>query len=286
MANEEDKVEKVPIGRINKGLVDKAKEYKELTGTSTVELVEDLLTDFFKDKVLTNDFIELEKSFYFDFKELVHKKIVKASSEVPISNLETCFVVNKVPNNLDIWNAEEETYCSGNPSIHKGIYIYYNILFNSEDYFKISKIFEKTLILKYDSSKNELEISLVNYNDLYLYVPSNSNSTILDRIEKEKDYFYKNIVHSSENNIIDPEMYIGYFNIMKPYKVMKKLLIFYESEEFKAFSERLDNAEETVVVNEDGEEERHLTIDNEDFKTMYFKIFLPILETDLVLDED
>lgn len=284
MANEEDKVEKVPIGRINKGLVDKAKEYKELTGTSTVELVEDLLTDFFKDKVLDNNFIELEKPFYFDFKELTAKKIVKASSELPISNLETCFIINKVPNNLDNWNAEEKTYCSDNPSIHKGIYIYYNILFDSENYFKIRKIIEKTLILKYDSSKKELEISLVNFNDLYLYVPSDSN--VLDRIEKEKDYFYKNIVKNSENNIVDPEIYIGYFNIMKPYKIMKELAIFYESEEFKVFSERLDNAEETVIVNEDGEEERHISIDNEDFETMYYKIFLPILENDLVLDND
>ena len=276
--------DKVPIGRIERSLVDRSKQYKELTGTSTVELVETLLTDFFKDKVLTNDFINLEKPFYFDFKELTSKKIVKASSEVPISNLETCFVVNKVPNNLDNWNAEEKTYCSGNPSIHKGIYIYYNILFDSEDYFKIADIFEKTLILKYDSSENKLEISLVNFNDLYLYVPS--DSTVLDSIEKEKDYFYKNIVHNSENNIINPEIYIGYFNIMKPYKVMKELAIFYESEEFKLFSERLDNAEETIIVNEDGEEERHISIDNEDFNTMYYKIFLPILENDLVLDKD
>ena len=286
MAKEENKVEKVPIGRIDKGLVNKAKEYKELTGTSTVELVEDLLTDFFKDKILTNDFIDLEEPFYFDFMELLNKKIVKASSEVPISNLETCFVVSRVPNNLDIWNAEEKTYCSDNPSIHKGIYIYYNILFDSENYFKINKIFEKTLILKYDSSKNDLEISLVNYEDLYLYVPSNSNSAVLDSIEKGKDYFYKNIVYNSENSIIDPEIYIGYFNIMKPYKVMKKLLIFYESEEYKAFSERLDNAEETVVVNEDGIEEKVVNISNEDFKIMYNQIFLPILENDLVLDMD
>lgn len=284
MTNEENKVEKVPIGRIEKGLVDKAKDYKELTGTSTVELVENLLTDFFKDKVLTNEFIELENPFYFDFKELAAKKIVKASSELPINNLETCFIVNKVPNNLDKWNAEEKTYCSGNSSIHKGIYIYYNILFDSENYFKIVDILEKTFILKYDSSKNELEISLVNFNDLYLYVPS--NSTVLDSIEKEKDYFYKHIVHNSENDILDPEFYISYFNIMKPYKVMKELAIFYESEEFKLFSERLDKAEETVIVNEDGTEEKRVKIEDEDFKTMYFKIFLPILENGLILDKD
>ena len=73
---------------------------------------------------------------------------------------------------------------------------------------------------------------------------------------------------------------------MKPYKVMKELAIFYESEEFKLFSERLDKAEETVIVNEDGTEEKRVKIEDEDFKTMYFKIFLPILENGLILDKD
>ena len=42
---------KVPIGRIEKSLVDKSKQYKELTGVKTVELVETLLADFFKNKI-------------------------------------------------------------------------------------------------------------------------------------------------------------------------------------------------------------------------------------------
>lgn len=216
---------------------------------------------------------------------MADKKIVKASSEVPISNLETCFVVDKVPNNLDNWNAEEKTYCSGNSSIHKGIYIYYNILFDSEGYFKIADIFEKTLILKYNSSENELEISLVNPNDLYLYVPS--DSTVLDSIEKEKDYFYKNIVPNSENNLhINPKIYMDFFSNMKPYKSMKELAIFLKSEEFKLFYERLGNVEETIIVNENGEEELGVFMDKEDFKTMYYKVLLPILGNELVLDKD
>ena len=40
--------DKVPIGRIERSLVEQTKQYKELTGTSTVELVESLLADFFK----------------------------------------------------------------------------------------------------------------------------------------------------------------------------------------------------------------------------------------------
>ena len=35
---------KVPIGKIEKGLVDKTKQYKELTGIGTVELIKNLLT--------------------------------------------------------------------------------------------------------------------------------------------------------------------------------------------------------------------------------------------------
>ena len=45
------------IGAIEKELVEKTRAYKKLTGISTVELVEDLLTDFFKNRCLSNDYI-------------------------------------------------------------------------------------------------------------------------------------------------------------------------------------------------------------------------------------
>ena len=78
--------DKVPIGRIKKDLVDKSKQYKELTGVKTVPLVESLLEDFFKDKILENDFIDLPKPYYFNMNELRTEGIVKATSVKPIKD--------------------------------------------------------------------------------------------------------------------------------------------------------------------------------------------------------
>ena len=146
--------DKVPIGRIERSLVDRSKQYKELTGTSTVELVETLLTDFFKDKVLTNDFIDLPKPYFFNLPDLVNNGIVETSSVPPIKELENTYVIFNVPNNLDSWNKEINSYCfEDNPDLHRGYYI--------------SSEFEFDFVFSYDSNTKELEIATSNDKDIY-----------------------------------------------------------------------------------------------------------------------
>ena len=146
--------DKVPIGRIERSLVDRSKQYKELTGTSTVELVETLLTDFFKDKVLDNDFIDLPKPYYFNMMELKEEGIVKATPVKPIKDLEKTFVLFNVPNNLDSFNAEANSYCyEDNINLHRGYYYYMDYLLD--------------LVFSYDSDSKELEIAISNDRDIY-----------------------------------------------------------------------------------------------------------------------
>lgn len=197
---------KVPIGKIEKGLVDKTKQYKELTGIGTVELIENLLTDFFKDSLLTNDFITLEEPFYFNHVELLKKGVIEASVELPIHDLESCYIVKKVPNNLDNWNNENKSYSSGrNSSIHKGIYIDYNLICGVADSYEATNVYENVkaiseeffvitycYLFKLNTEVNELEISLVPFNNLFLYIPADSG--IITKLEEEKDYFYNNIL--------------------------------------------------------------------------------------------
>ena len=146
--------DKVPIGRIKKDLVDKSKQYKELTGVKTVPLVESLLEDFFKDKILENDFIDLPKPYYFNMNELRTEGIVKATSVKPIKDLEKTYVLFNVPNNLDSWNTERNSYSfEDNPDLHRGYYYYMDLILD--------------LVFNYNSSTEELEIAVSHDRDIY-----------------------------------------------------------------------------------------------------------------------
>ena len=150
---------KVGIGKIEEELIEKTKVYKKLTGTSTVELVETLLTDFFKDKVLDNDFIDLPKPYYFNMMELKEEGIVKATTIKPIKDLEKTFVLFNVPNNLDSFNAEANSYCyEDNIHLHRGYYV-------ASEFSEFNVKLE--LVFSYNTSSEELEIAISNDRDLY-----------------------------------------------------------------------------------------------------------------------
>ena len=169
-----------------------------------------VILDYFEGKVLTNDFITLKEPFYFNAKELIEKKVVKASAELPIHNLDSHYIVKKVPNNLDKWNKKHESYSlDESPSMHKGIYISYTLRglehdsYESNIYETVKKISGEFYIItsyyifKFDAATNELEISLIPFNEIFLYIPSDSD--ILAKLEKEKEDFYNNILDDTCN---------------------------------------------------------------------------------------
>ena len=214
--------DKVPISRIDRTLVEKAKQYKDLTGTSVVELVEGLLAEFFEDKILANDFIELPKPYYFNMKELRKEGIVKASTIKPIKDLETTYILFNLPNNLDSWSNSYNSYCfEDNSNLHRGYYI--------------SSDFNLDLVFSYNSKTEELEIAISN--DLDIYFTSEQ--------EEEKDKLF------TEKEIYVPEIEatvtVGYegLNLVKyedyKYLVLEKADRF---KEFENFIEEIERKEE------------------------------------------
>lgn len=169
--------DKVPISRIDKNLVDKAMQYKELTGTSVVALVEGLLTDFFKDKLLTNDYIELPKPYYFNMKELKAEGIVKASAVKPIKELENTYILFNIPNNLDLWNSSFNSYCFEDvPNLHRGYYVLVD--------------FKTDLVFSYDSETEELEIAISNDRNIYF---TSEQKEKKDSLITEKEIYFPEI---------------------------------------------------------------------------------------------
>ena len=267
--------EKVPLGTFTKKedieLINKLDMYLEEVNkhnknyTSRLNFLSSCIKEKLEGKVLTNDRIKLDKPFYFNYMELKTEGVITATTEEPIHDLELTFIVKAVPNNLDVWNIKEETYSSGRPSTHKGIFILYWIIFNSEDPFKVVKIVEKYFILKYDSEENSLEISLINPNDLYLYVPTGSN--VLDKLEEDKDSFYNSIVN--KNNYINLNEWLKNLEVMFPYKMVKEISDYTSTDRFKELSERFDNAEKVVYTNEEGITEEGVVLAAADVEDFY-----------------
>ena len=91
---------KIEIGAIEKDLVEKTEIYEEITGISTEKLVEDLLNDFFEDIHITNDYINIDEIYYFNFSKLLEKREVIATKNKLSENLNEIFIIKKIPNNL------------------------------------------------------------------------------------------------------------------------------------------------------------------------------------------
>jgi len=209
----------------------------------------DVVANYFEDKVLTNDVIDLDKPFYFNWLELKEKGVITASNELLNHALETSFVVQAVPNNLDSWNSKEGTYSSGsNSSVHKGLYTLFWIIHDSRKYFKVNKIVEKNLLFKYDSSANSLEVTLLADKDLYLYVPSGSN--VLEQLEEKKVEFYNTITDSE--SILNLPVFFTTFEVILPYKAVKDLVMNIDSGYFKKVAEGFVNAESYTYESEEG----------------------------------
>lgn len=239
---------KVRIGAIDKSLIDKTKQYKKLTGISTVELIEDLLTDFFNETVLSNNFIELEEPYYFvdrsEFTDL--KRTFKASLENPIETVEKkpdfIYVVNEIPNNLDSFSKEHNSFCfNNNPNRHKGVYIYHKFLKLSDNPEEID-ILDKIYLFDYNEADKTLIIEETDVNELEFKIDLATHKEVYDSIINEatnyKDWIYEsNLSEDGSERLykdIESDVFLNYayvmgsYNIIEPYEdfiAMKNYLI-------------------------------------------------------------
>ena len=145
---------------LNKETFNQLVRYIILTneGKGRNEFVNSLIEEKLKDKVLTNHFISLyKKPYFFNLRELLENKKVIATPNPILHNQNEIYVVRNVPNNLDDFNKDLETFCvENNKNIHAGYYI----LPAYEDYS------EKHFTFRFDAEKEENEINLVPPSDI------------------------------------------------------------------------------------------------------------------------
>lgn len=107
---------------------------------------------------LDNTFIELENPLYFNKHKLKEDGVVKTTKVLYENDLEETIVIERTPNNLDVYNHECRSYCYGDKSsIHAGVYIIPN-LDGGEDHY---------LNLLYDSDSETITIRMFHDIDTY-----------------------------------------------------------------------------------------------------------------------
>ena len=148
---------KVPYNiRLPQRLIDKYNAYSELTGNTTTNIINNILNEFIKDKVVMNDYLDNiagitvkipvnieqkneltlndETDYYFNLtsEKTIKEHIIDVEKYDSLAEL---FEIKKIPNNLDIYinnsyAANKKNLLINSKSIHSGIelFVYPNIV--------------------------------------------------------------------------------------------------------------------------------------------------------------
>lgn len=187
-------------------LKDKVNKFCSVKGNTKNKLFNDLLQDFFNNKIVSNDYITLEKPFYFNIQELLNNKIVICTTTKPTSKFNEYIKIVNVPNNLDQYNKNYNSYCYDAPDTHKGILINCLLDANHENLFihylgfefiKIS--YENKLLL---DKQDILKISLINENELLNFLDLDKHKEILKEFKAKEKELKEAIRKDKATNII------------------------------------------------------------------------------------
>ena len=208
-------VKDTPLGRVESKFNEDLIKYANLVGLSKIGLIEELFNKEIEGKLLTNDFINIDSIYYFDFNKLVKEKEVKATKETPKTNLNNIFIVKKVPNNLDSFEDSERTYCyNKNPEKHLGIYSYNRIALN-ELKINETQLFQYFIIFEYNSKTEELILKLASVEDITLLVDVKNVEKVISNladINKEYLQFMEDVKKAPDNLSLTSNHTTEYFN--------------------------------------------------------------------------
>lgn len=184
---------KKQLGELEESLVNEIDSYVKLVNEhksknekniSRIDLIRNHFKDLLADKVLTNDFITLERPFYFNKYNLITKGTAEATVEKPSSKLKDQYIIYKVPNNLDNWINEFNSYCT-EKNVHEGILPYIDVVIDNEgaernviDYFIFKLRTERT------SSNVVGRITTETYITVN-YIPSEDLELFLNQYEED-----------------------------------------------------------------------------------------------------
>lgn len=172
-------------------LKDKVNKFCSIKGNTKNKLINDLLTEFFNNKIVSNDYITLDKPLYFNMEDLLNNKSVICTTTKPTSKFNEYMKIINVPNNLDQYNKKYNSYCYDAPGHHKGILINCLLDENHENLFIHYLGFEFNIITDPDykiimDKEDTLKISLIYENDLLNFLDIDKHKDILKELRPKK----------------------------------------------------------------------------------------------------
>lgn len=183
-------------------LVNRLSSYSELIGVDRTKIVSSLIAEALEGRILDNDFIALDRPYYFDFKKLIHEGKTEASVEPLVIEPERLFILKKVPNNLDRPNKKYGTYSysEDKPNFHKGL-LYFPIVQMNIDYNNLN--LEDIAENGYYEAFSFDNASIIDFYFLFEF-EQESNKITIHSIEEE------NLIYA-----IDPLVYADFYEDLK-----------------------------------------------------------------------
>lgn len=151
-------------------IYDDIKNYSELTGDNTTDIVTRALFNYFKDKTLTNDYLLGYGNLYFQmplnasFKADAIANKVKLNKDIKTTEPTETITIETITNNLDVFNGN--TYFAGSEFEKR------NIKHIGLDFIIIPKAIEPTKLINY----NELDITILDALYIFYYEVSSVNN--------------------------------------------------------------------------------------------------------------
>ena len=219
-------------------LVNKLNAYSKLIGVDRTKIVSSLIAEKLEGRILTNDFIDLDRPYYFNYHKLIHEGTVEATTEEPVPNADLYFILKKVPNNLDRPNKKYGTYSysEDKPSVHKGIYYYalYELDSPIEEIdvteiadngyiealsFDNVNIIDFYFLFEYEQESNKIIIHSIEEDKLIYVIDPLVYPEIYKTIQKQEQEFIKNL--RLPNGNVNLALIFDYSEVMISYKLYK-----------------------------------------------------------------
>lgn len=157
--------------RIKEDVLNEFKQYTKLNNINAPDLVNEILEEFLKDKTVYNDYLKTQESKYItipnidciEYNEDINNYTTASNNKSDFIGVE--YVINKIPNNLDIWQGLEGYKPANEKYKHMGLeFVIIPEIINKYSDFWEWDIIEKTLYCFYFivQEDNAVKISLIN----------------------------------------------------------------------------------------------------------------------------
>lgn len=146
-------------------------------------------------------------------------------------------MLKKIPNNLDKFDKNNNTFCyNETPEKHLGIYSYN--LFKSKPKFKDTELFQYYILFEYNEKTEELNLKLIDIKDIALLVDINNISDVLKDLNEFNKIFIdelerikqmpetEKLPHDFSKPLFEfdnPLVYIGSTTVIESYINAKKI---------------------------------------------------------------